>query len=322
MRRRCFIIQMAPRAGTVEDYHGVKVADPYRSLEDSDSPATRAWVEAENKITFGFLEGIHQRPAIRARLTALWDYEKYSPPQIEGGHYFFTYNTGLQNQGVLDVADSPDARARTLLDPNTLSRDGTVALAGTKVSDDGKLLAYGTAAAGSDWNEWKVRDVATGQDLSDHLKWIKFSSAEWSPDGKGFFYGRFPEPRPGDDLKAANYYQKVSYHRLATTQADDSLVWEDAEHKDWRAFPTVTDDGKYLILTLGKGTDAKYRILYRPLDQPAQVPDSSRGRVRGRIPFHRQRWPDLLVQDQQERPEGQARRDRHAVGRNLNIGSK
>ncbi|MGO9816217.1 MAG: S9 family peptidase, partial [Isosphaeraceae bacterium] len=213
----------APRASTVEGYHGVKVADPYRPLEDPDATATHAWVEAENKITFGFLEGIRQRPAIRARLTALWDYEKYSPPQIEGGHYFFTYNAGLQNQGVLFVADLPDAPRRALLDPNTLSRDGTVALAGTKVSDDGKLLAFGTAAAGSDWNEWTVRDVATGLDLSDHLKWIKFSSAEWNPDGTGFFYGRFPEPRPGDDLKAANYYQKVSYHRIGTPQADDTL---------------------------------------------------------------------------------------------------
>jgi prolyl oligopeptidase len=262
----------APRAETVEVYHGVKVADPYRPLEDPDAPATRAWVEAENKITFGFLERIRQRTAIRGRLTALWDYEKFSPPSIEGRHYFFTYNTGLQNQGVLHVANSPDADPRPLLDPNTLSTDGTVALAGTSVNVDGKLLAYGIAAAGSDWNEWKVRDVASGQDLSDHLKWIKFSSAEWSSDGKGFFYGRFPEPRPGDDLKAANYYQKVFYHRIGTPQTDDDLVWEDHEHKDWRADSTVTDDGKYLILTLGKGTDAKYRILYRPLDQPKSVP--------------------------------------------------
>ena len=126
---------------------------------------------------------------------------------------------------------------RALLDPNGLSRDGTVALAGTKVSDDGKLLAYGTAAAGSDWNEWRVRDVATGQDLSDHLKWIKFSSAEWTPDGKGFFYGRFPEPRQGEDLKAANYYQKVFYHRLGTPQADDALVWEDARAQGLAGHP-------------------------------------------------------------------------------------
>ena len=201
-------------------------------------PATRAWVEAENKITFGFLEAIPQRRAIRGRLTELWDYEKFSPPQIEGGRYFFTYNTGLQNQSVLYTADSLDGRPRALLDPNTLSPDGTVALAGTEVSDDGKLLAYGTAAAGSDWNEWKVRDVATGKDLRRPPEVDQVLAAAWTPDGKGFFYGRFPEPKPGDDLKGANYYQKVYYHRLGTPQADDALVWEDPEHKDWRAAPT------------------------------------------------------------------------------------
>ena len=143
---------------------------------------------------------------------------------------------------------------------------------GTEPSKDGKLLAYGTAAAGSDWNEWKVRDVATGRDLGDHLKWIKFSAAEWTPDGKGFFYGRFPEPRPGDDLKGANYYQKVYYHRVGTPQTEDALVWQDAEHKEWRADATVTDDGKYLVFTLGKGTDAKFRVLYRPLADRDSTP--------------------------------------------------
>ena len=140
-----------------------------------------------------------------------------------------------------------------LLDPNTLSADGTVALAGTKVSEDGRYLAYGIAAAGSDWNEWSVREVATGKDLTDRLKWIKFSGAEWSPDSEGFFYGRFPEPRPGDDLKGANFHQKVYYHRLGTSQALDRLVWEDAEHKEWRAVPQVTDDGKYLLLVDREG---------------------------------------------------------------------
>ena len=159
-----------------------------------------------------------------------------------------------------------------LLDPNGLSRDGTVALAGTKVSKDGKLLAYGIAAAGSDWNEWKVRDVNTGKDLDDHLKWIKFSGAEWTPDSKGFFYGRFPEPRPGDDLRGANCFQKVYYHAIGTKQSADTLVWEDREHKDWRADPTVTDDGQYLIFTIGKGTDAKYRVFWRPLAEPSSRP--------------------------------------------------
>jgi prolyl oligopeptidase len=262
----------APRDGTIDDYHGVKVADPFRPLEDPDAQVTRAWVEAENRLTGGFLAAIPQRPAIRARLTELWDYEKFTPPHIKGKRYFYTYNTGLQNQAVLFVTDSPAQPGAPLLDPNTLSSDGTVALAATVPSDDGKLLAYAVAAAGSDWNEWKVRDVGTGRDLGDHLKWSKFSSAAWTPDGKGFFYGRFPEPQPGADLKGANYHQKVFYHRVGTDQKEDSLVWEDPAHKEWRAAAGVTDDGQYLILTLGKGTDAKFRVLYRPLADTSASP--------------------------------------------------
>jgi prolyl oligopeptidase len=262
----------APRAETVDEYHGRKIADPYRPLEDPDSPATRAWVEAENRVTFEFLESIPERAAIRDRLRALWDYEKYSPPRRESGRYFYSYNTGLQNQSVLYTTDTLDGPARVLLDPNTLSTDGTVALSGVAPSKDGRFIAYGIAAAGSDWNEWKVREVATGQDAQDVVKWVKFSAAEWLPNGQGFFYGRFPEPRRGDDLKGANYHQKVYFHRLGTAQSADLLVWEDPEHKEWQAAPIVTDDGKYLILTVSKGTDAKYRVLYRPVDQPDAKP--------------------------------------------------
>ena len=186
----------APKSATVDDYHGVKVADPYRPLEDPDAPATRAWVEAENKITFSFLEGIPQRAAIRSRLMALWDYEKFSPPQLEGGRYFFAHNSGLQNQSVLYTIDSLDATQKQVLDPNTLSKDGTVALSGIRVSDDGKLLAYGIAAAGSDWNEWKVRDVSTGKDLPDHLKWIKFSGPSGLPTAKASSTAVFQNQSP------------------------------------------------------------------------------------------------------------------------------
>jgi len=262
----------APRANAVDNYHGVAVADAFRPLEDPDSPSTRAWVQAQNKLTFGFLESIPERAAIHRRLTELWDYEKYDIPIHEGGRYFYTYNTGLQNQSVLYTTDALESKPRVLLDPNTLSADGTVALAGIAVSRDGRRMAYGIAAAGSDWNHWKVRDVANGKDLPDLVKWIKFSQAEWAPDGAGFFYGRFPEPQAGDDLKGANYYQKVCYHRLGTNQADDQLVWEDPEHKEWRAEPEVSDDGQYLILTIAKGTDDKYRVLYRPLDRSDQKP--------------------------------------------------
>jgi prolyl oligopeptidase len=258
----------APRSETVDQYHGRTIADPYRPLEDPDAPATRAWVEAENRLTFRHLESIPERAAIRERLRALWDYEKYSLPEQEGGRYFYSYNTGLQNQDVLHTAESIEGAARLLLDPNTLSADGTVALSGASVSKDGRLIAYGIAAAGSDWNEWRIRDVSTGRDALDLIKWVKFSSAEWLPDGRGFFYGRFPEPRPGEDLKDANYHQKVYMHRLGTPQSADVLVWEDAEHKEWRAEPKVSDDGVYLILTLERGTDAKHRVLYRRLDRP------------------------------------------------------
>jgi prolyl oligopeptidase len=262
----------APRSATVDDYHGTKVEDPFRPLEDPDSPETRAWVEAENRLTFKFLEGVPQRDAIRRRLTELWDYAKFGTPFHEGGHYFFNQNTGLQNQGVLFTTDSLDAAGRVLLDPNKLSADGTVALSGLSVSRDGSHLAYGISAAGSDWNVWKFRDVASGNDLVDELRWIKFSGAEWMPDGSGILYGRFPEPTAGQDLKGANYFQKVYFHKVGTPQADDTLIWKDDEHKDWRADPTVTDDGKYLILTLGKGTNDQYRVLYRPLDQPGAAP--------------------------------------------------
>mgnify|MGYP001146920475 CR=1 FL=1 len=257
----------APKSDTVDVYHGVKVADPYRPLEDPDSDVTRAWVEAENQITGAFLESIPQRDAIRARLTELWDYEKFGVPRGKGGRYFYARNAGLQNQAVLYTQESLDGEPRELLDPNALSADGTVALAGTVASDDGAKLAYGIAEAGSDWNVWKVRDVTTGKDLDDRIEWVKFSSAEWTPDDSAFFYGRFPEPEPGQDLKGANYFQKVYLHKLGTPQADDTLIWEDPEHKEWEATPTVTDDGAYLVLTLHKGTDAKYRVLFRPFNE-------------------------------------------------------
>jgi prolyl oligopeptidase len=262
----------APRTHTVEDYHGTKVEDPFRRLEDPDSPETRAWVEAENKLTSSFLEAIPEREGIRRRLTELWNYEKFETPFHEGGRYFFRKNTGLQNQSVLFTTDSLESEPRVLLDPNTLSVDGTVALAGLAVSHDGARLAYGISTAGSDWNIWKIRDVATGKDLADELHWVKFSGADWLPDGSGILYGRYPEPTPGQDLKGANYFQKVYLHKIGTPQADDTLIWEDKEQKEWRASPSVTDDGKYLIFTIGKGTNRQYRILYRPLDQPDLKP--------------------------------------------------
>ena len=254
----------ARKSDQVDDYHGVKVADPYRWLEELDSEETKAWVEAENKLSFGYLAGIPARNALKDRITKLWNYEKYGVPFKEGDRYFYFRNSGLQNQSVLYTVTGLDAPPQLILDPNTMSADGTVAVAGTQVSPDGKLLAYSISASGSDWQEWKVRDVQTGKDLSDHLKWVKFSDVSWTLDGKGFFYSRYDEPK-GDSLKAINYFQKVYYHKLGTPQTEDVLVYERPDEKDWLFGGNVTEDGNYLIITVFKGTDVKNRVYYKDL---------------------------------------------------------
>jgi len=261
-----------PKAKTVDqvdDYHGVKVADPYRWLEDTDSADTHAWVEAENKLTFGYLDQIPYRGAIRDRMTKLWNYERFTAPAQYGGRYFYQHNNGLQNQNVLLVADSLAAEPRVLLDPNTLSADGTVALGGTAITDDGKLMAYGTAASGSDWQEWHVRDVDSGKDLPDVIQWVKFSGASWTQDGKGFFYSRYDEPKKDSAaLRDANYFQKLYFHRLGTAQAEDKLVYERPDNKEWMFGGSVSDDGKYLIISITQDTSSKNRLYYKDLTQP------------------------------------------------------
>jgi prolyl oligopeptidase len=259
-----------PKARTVDqvdDYHGLKVADPYRWLEDADSADTKAWVEEENKLTFRYLKEISYRGAIRDRLLKLWNYERFTVPEQQGGRYFYQHNNGLQNQNVLLVAESLNAEPRILLDPNTLSADGTVALSGTAISDDGKLLAYGTAASGSDWMEWHVRDVGTGKELPDSIKWVKFSGASWTKDGKGFFYSRYDEPK-GTALRDTNYFQKLYYHQVGTSQSEDKLVYERPDNKEMLFGGSVTDDGRYLVITVAQGTSPKTRLYYKDLTKP------------------------------------------------------
>jgi len=261
------VYPQARRGDQVDDYHGVKVADPYRWLEDTDSAETHAWVEAEDKLTFDYLDKIPYRQAIRDRLTKLWNYERYTVPQQQGGRYFFDHNDGLQNQNVLLVAESLKAEPRLLLDPNSLSADGTVAVSDTAVSDDGKLMAYGIATSGSDWNEWHVRDVDTGKDLPDIIKWVKFSSASWSKDGKGFYYSRYDEPT-GATMRDTNYFQKLYYHRLGRAQSEDKLIYERPDNKEMGFAGTVSDDGHYLIIQVWQGTSPKNRLYYKDLTQP------------------------------------------------------
>ena len=229
-----FLYPKARKAEQTDDYHGTVVADPYRWLEDPDAPESRAWIEAENALAAGFLEKIPARTAIAERLTTLWDYERYGTPYWKGGRYFYGKNDGLQNQSVLYVAETLEEEPRVLLDPNLLSGDGTVALSGTAISEDGQWLAYSLSTAGSDWTEWHVRAVGTGTDLSDHLRWVKFSGASWAKDGSGFYYSGYEAPASGEEMQQANYFQKLSFHALGSDQSADVLIYERPDQKEWQ----------------------------------------------------------------------------------------
>jgi prolyl oligopeptidase len=258
----------APTSDQVDDYSGVKVADPYRPLENPDAPESRKWIEEENKITFDFLKAIPERDGIKKRLTEVWDYERFGVPFKEKDRYFFSKNTGLQNQNVLYTARNFAERPTTLFDPNLLAKDGTVALSDVEVTDDAKLMAYGLATAGSDWQQWKVRDVATGKDRQDLIDWVKFSNASWKKDGSGFFYSRYDKPDEKNKLRSQVYNHKLFFHQLGTPQAQDKLIYERTDQKEWLLNAEVTDDGRYLIITVQRGTDPKNRIFYKNLVDP------------------------------------------------------
>src|SRR3989441_5951887 len=259
---------VARKGQQVDDYHGTRVADPYRWLEDVDAADTRAWVEAENRVTAAYLAQVPERDWIRRRLTTLWNYPKYGPPFKKAGRYFFFKNDGLQNQSVLYKQRALTAEPAVLIDPNVLSADGTVAISTLAVSEDGALLAYGTAASGSDWEEFRVREVETGRDRPDHLTWIKFSGASWTHDGAGFFYSRYPKPAGGNGLLAENRLQQLYYHRLGDDQAKDALVYERPDRPEWGVNGEVTDDGRYAILSVWLGTDRRNRVYYLDLKDP------------------------------------------------------
>jgi prolyl oligopeptidase len=257
-----------PRGPQVDDYHGTRVPDPYRWLEDVDAPETRTWIAAENAVTEAFLARVPQREAIRRRLTAVWDYPRYGTPFKKHGAYFFFKNDGLQNQAVLYHQPTREAEPVVLLDPNTFSADGTVALSAVALSEDGRRLAYASAVSGSDWNEIRVRDVTTGQNLPDRISWVKFSGIAWTHDHRGFFYSRYPTPEGADPLLAVNRYHRLYYHRLGTDQVEDLLVYERPDQPDWGIGGSVTEDGRYLVLTLWLGTDRRNRVFYLDLADP------------------------------------------------------
>ena len=241
------------RVEHTDNYHGTVVADPYRWLEDDNSEQTKAWVKDQNAVTNAFLDAMPQRMPVRKLYTELYNFEKYGVPFKEGGRYFWTYNNGLQQQSLLYTAKSVTDKPTVALDPNQLSKDGTAALSGYAASRDGKLLAYGVSSAGSDWQTWRVRDLATGKDLDDKIEWVKFSGASWTPDGKGFFYSRYDAPVAGAALTGANYFQKLYYHRLGQPQSADTLVMSNPSEKQWGFGSEVSDDGSVLFITIWKG---------------------------------------------------------------------
>ncbi|HUA21218.1 MAG TPA: prolyl oligopeptidase family serine peptidase [Bryobacteraceae bacterium] len=262
-----FHYPLAPKGNQVDDYHGVKIADPYRQLEDADSPATEKWVKEENELTFSYLHKLPGRDAIQKQLTELWNYEKFSDLHKAGGHYFYRHNTGLQNQSVVFVEDSLTGPARELIDPNTYRKDGTAALNGESISWNGKLYAYGVAQAGSDWTDWHVREVATGKDLPDLLHWTKSTTPEWTADDRGFYYSRFPEPSPDKILTAAALNQKIYFHKLGDPQSADQLMYERPDHPAWGLDPILLEGSHYLFFYIYPGVEGTNLLSYQDLSK-------------------------------------------------------
>ena len=256
----------------VENYHGTEVADPFRWLEDLDSEETHAWVEAQNKVTFSYLDQIPEREWLKKRLTELWNFPKYGVPFKRGKHYFYAKNDGLQNQSVYYRVNSlQDDEPTVLLDPNALSEDGTVALTTLAFSKDGEKLVYGTSASGSDWRTFRIRDIESGEDYEEVLEWIKFSGASWQKNAEGFYYSRYSQPDAGDAYEQVNKNQKLFYHKINTPQNQDILIYERPDDPDLGFAASVTDDGDYLAISVWKGTDRRNRFYY--LDTQAEKPE-------------------------------------------------
>jgi len=259
----------AKKIDQVDDYHGVKVQDPYRWMEDTGSADTQSWIEQENKITDAYFATIPQREKIKARLTELWNYERFgAPSKIAEGFYLYSKNDGLQNQSVLYRAKSIDDAGEVFFDPNKLSTDGTVALSGSSFTDDGKLWAYGIAKSGSDRTEWKIKNLETGEHLTDTLRPNRQGGISWLKDNSGFYYSRFPDAAAGAELKGASKFQKIYFHKLGTPQSDDKLIYERPEDGELFMGGSVTEDGKWFVINVVKGTQRMNEVHFKDLSNP------------------------------------------------------
>ena len=256
------------KGDVVEDYFGTKVADPYRWMEDLDSKQVADWVAAENQVTLDYLAKLPMREHFRKRITELWDYPRVSIPIRAGGRFFYVKNSGLQRQSPLYMRSSLTAPATLVVDPNVLSPDGSLSLAQWEPSHDGRLLAYGLSEGGADWRTLHVRDVDSGKDLPDEVRWMRFSNISWTNDSKGFFYSRYPEPPKGKALEAALSGHSIYYHRIGTLQAQDRLIYSRKDLPTWFVTGKVTEDGRYLIVSIQKGADNNNRVYYADLGDP------------------------------------------------------
>jgi prolyl oligopeptidase len=258
----------------VDSYHGTDIADPYRWLEEDvrESERVKDWVDAQNAVTFAYLEEIPERDLIAERMRELWNYERFGRPNKEGNRYYYSYNNGLQNQDVIYAQGSLDDEPMLLIDPNEWSDDGTVALASYFPSPDGRHVAYLVQDGGSDWRIARVIKADTGEALEDELEWLKFTGLSWAADGSGFYYSRYPATSEDEKFQALNLNQAVYFHRLGTPQTEDALVYTDPDNPDWGYSATVSDDGRHLVITVWKGTDDRYQIIHQDLTDPDAEP--------------------------------------------------
>jgi len=264
----------ARRVDQVDDYSGTKVADPYRWLENDvrTDAEVRSWVDSENAVTDGYLATLPGRDVFKARLRELYNYERFGVPEKKGAHYFYSHNTGLQNQSVLFVRDGLNGEGRVLIDPNGWSKDGATALGEWAPSEDGGKLVYTIQDGGTDWRTVKVIDVASGKVLPDTIEWVKFSGLAWAKDGSGFFYSRFPAPPAGAKFQSTNENQAVYFHKLGDAQSADKLIYATPEQPKLGHAVRVTDDGNWLVITTTQGTDNRYQITVIDLKAPKPTP--------------------------------------------------
>src|SRR5882672_7865179 len=258
----------ARKGEVVDDYHGTKVADPYRWMEDLNAPEVKQWVDAENANTYKYLDTLPQREALKKRITELWNYPKVTAPRYEGRHWFYNRNSGLQRQSVVFTRETLNGSETVALDPNSLSPDGSIALSGFVPAPDAQHFAYGQSEGGSDWSTYFIRELGTGKQLPDVIRWVKFSSLSWTEDGKGFFYGRYPEPRAGKALEDAVVDKKIYYHTLGTAQSSDRVIYERRDEPALFIDADTDETGRYLFLTTNKGSSNKNELFVKDLGDP------------------------------------------------------